>query len=1147
VIKGLFKWALAAVVLAACGGDVGITEPVAPNEKTSLIPEGGTILAIGVDSVTGASIETNKDDYSPGEVVHLVGRGWAPGETVNLHMTEAPNTHADVDTSVVADANGGFTLHFYDVRMHDLGVTFTLTATGQTSQSVAVATFTDGNVSLASTSPVAGVMTFALTSGTSCTNTTFTPSTSINFPGGGHTYPDCAEVRAPTTVTVSGVTYTFTSWTVTSLQAGGQTTISHTTDVVGASQWLKFVAPDNNTTGAITANYSAPPSNAEPTLNNIANQSVDEGSALSFTATASDTDTPAQTLTFSLIGAPAGATIGSSSGLFSWTPSDGPAQSTSFTVRVTDNGTPAKFDEQTVNVTIANVAPAATFNAPTSTPGGSNFSISLTTPDDASSNDDAAGFQYSLDCGSGYNAYSGTNNRSCTAGAPGSVTVKGKIKDKDGGEREYTASVAIDNVPPTAEANGPYAVDEGSPVNISGSGIDPDDGAVSYLWSAAPAGKCTFGNATLAATTVTCTDNGSFTLTLKVTDNENVFTTDEATLTVDNVAPTIGTKTSGMDVNEGTNIGFGVGSVTDPSSDDQTTGFTYAFKCGSAPYSAFAGNTVSCPAGDGPGSVIIRAKAKDKDGGESAEVSSTFNVLNVKPTIDAASTNSPLNEGSNATFTVTTASDPWAGDLVGAKYSFACDGVTYGPWVSSNSVNCATTDGPANLTIGAKVQDKDLAESDPITRNVTVENVAPTATFAAQSPVNEGSSFNLSLSNPSDVSSDDVTAGFTYAFDCGDGAGYGLFGATASRSCTTTDNGARNVKGKIRDKDGGEREYTGSVTVNNVAPTATYAADSPVNEGSPFNVALTNPTDVSSADVIAGFTYAFDCGDGAGYGAFGAATSRSCPTTDNGLRSVKAKIRDKDSGEREYTGSVTVNNVPPTIGTVSGAPVAPVPAGTSITMNWDFTDPGSDVWTCSIQWDSGESFASAINNGPNSCSATKALTPGLYTITVKVTDDDGGEGTKTATSYIVVYDPNGSFVTGGGWIVSPERAYLDDLTLTGRANFGFTSKYQPGKNVPTGNTEFQFHAGNLNFKSTVYEWLVVAGTRAQFKGDGTINGVAGYGFLLTAIDDTQDKFRIKIVRKSDGVIVYDNQRGEIDDSPAATTLSGGSIVIHTKK
>src|SRR5688572_22099081 len=140
VMKGLCKTALAILVVAACGRDGAITEPETPEA----LPVPVAAPALGVDSTTGASIETSQDDYAPGEVVHLVGRGWAPGETVNLHMTEEPDTHADVDTNVVADGAGGFSIHFYDVQQHDLGVTFTLTATGATSGSVAVAVFTDG-------------------------------------------------------------------------------------------------------------------------------------------------------------------------------------------------------------------------------------------------------------------------------------------------------------------------------------------------------------------------------------------------------------------------------------------------------------------------------------------------------------------------------------------------------------------------------------------------------------------------------------------------------------------------------------------------------------------------------------------------------------------------------------------------------------------------------------------------------------------------------------------------------------------------------------------------------------------------------------------------------------------------------------------
>jgi hypothetical protein len=75
----------------------------------------------------------------------------------------------------------------------------------------------------------------------------------------------------------------------------------------------------------------------------------------------------------------------------------------------------------------------------------------------------------------------------------------------------------------------------------------------------------------------------------------------------------------------------------------------------------------------------------------------------------------------------------------------------------------------------------------------------------------------------------------------------------------------------------------------------------------------------------------------------------------------------------------------------------------------------------------------------------------------------------------------------------------------------------------------------------------VAVSRAQYKGTGTISDREGeFGFMLTAIDGTPDKFRIKIWNKASGEIVYDNKYESLDTGNDATELGGGSIIIHTK-
>jgi hypothetical protein len=52
----------------------------------------------------------------------------------------------------------------------------------------------------------------------------------------------------------------------------------------------------------------------------------------------------------------------------------------------------------------------------------------------------------------------------------------------------------------------------------------------------------------------------------------------------------------------------------------------------------------------------------------------------------------------------------------------------------------------------------------------------------------------------------------------------------------------------------------------------------------------------------------------------------------------------------------------------------------------------------------------------------------------------------------------------------------------------------PAIRTPSGQTEFNFHVADLNFHSTSYQWLVLAGAQAKYKGSGTINGSGDYGF-----------------------------------------------------
>ena len=254
------------------------------------------------------------------------------------------------------------------------------------------------------------------------------------------------------------------------------------------------------------------------------------------------------------------------------------------------------------------------------------------------------------------------------------------------------------------------------------------------------------------------------------------------------------------------------------------------------------------------------------------------------------------------------------------------------------------------------------------------------------------------------------------------------------------------------------------------------------------------------------------------------------------------------------TATAHASNNNPVVGLIN-APIDPVQIGSVITASARFTDTDVfDTHTALWVWDDGTTSPGAVQEslGTGVVTMTHVYTQaGVYTLRLTVFDNQGGSGF-SEFEYVVVYDPEGGFVTGGGWINSPEGAYRPDPTLTGRANFGFVSKYRRGSRIPEGRTEFNFSVANLNFHSAEYQWLVISGARAQYRGTGTINGAGSYHFMLTAIDGQavggggQDKFRMKIWSASTGELVYDNQLGAPDDADPTTIIGGGSITIHRR-
>jgi hypothetical protein len=268
--------------------------------------------------------------------------------------------------------------------------------------------------------------------------------------------------------------------------------------------------------------------NATPALAAIGNKTVNEGSTLSFTTTAADSDVPVQTLTFSLdAGAPAGASINSSSGAFTWTPTEADGPGTYIvTVRVTDNGSPNLNDSETIQITVneVNTAPVLAAIGNKSVNEGSvlTFTASATDGDVP-----AQALTYSLDTGApsgaSINATSGAFTWTPSeAQGPSTNSVTVRVTDSMGGTDSETIQITVAevNAAPVLAAIGNKSATVGTPLTFTASATDSDLPAqpLTYSFDAgAPSGASI--NASSGAFTWTPAAVGTSNVTVRVTDS----------------------------------------------------------------------------------------------------------------------------------------------------------------------------------------------------------------------------------------------------------------------------------------------------------------------------------------------------------------------------------------------------------------------------------------------------------------------------------------------------------------------------------------------------------------------------------------------------------------------------------------------------
>lgn len=359
---------------------------------------------------------------------------------------------------------------------------------------------------------------------------------------------------------------------------------------------------------------------------------------------------------------------------------------------------------------------------------------------------------------------------------------------------------------------------------------------------------------------------------------------------------------------------------------------------------------------------------------------------------------------------ITFTSSPPSGAIVGGTYIVSATGggsgnpVTFSslaPAVCGVSGATVTFIAGGDCTVAAdQAGSAGYLAAPRVTQSFDI-NSRPVANAGSAQSGNEGSVITFDASASSDPDGDAL---INYTWDFGDGTVESVTSPTVQHvyGDNKVSGGAYVVTLSVTDAKGATSSTVNtSAAISNIAPTAVFAPTSPVDEGT-FTLALTGvhdgPVDVTSLQ------YSFDCGDGAGYRSSGGSPSLSCPAPDNGLRSVRAEVRDKDGAANQYAGTVALVNVAPTV-IITSAP-ASGKTGANYSIVFKFTDPGTAdaPWLYQVTWGDGRRDAAPTpvnTQGLPISENYRYNKPGTYTITVRVTDKDGGSASSSVEVSIV--------------------------------------------------------------------------------------------------------------------------------------------------
>ncbi|HYT69997.1 MAG TPA: PKD domain-containing protein [Gemmatimonadales bacterium] len=374
-------------------------------------------------------------------------------------------------------------------------------------------------------------------------------------------------------------------------------------------------------------------------------------------------------------------------------------------------------------------------------------------------------------------------------------------------------------------------------------------------------------------------------------------------------------------------------------------------------------------------------------------------------------------EGGAVSFIGSGSSDP-DGDALTYAWSFGDGGTGSGV----NPSHSYADNGSYTVTLA--VTDARGASSSAATITATVANAAPSVNAGANQAIGVGASYTLGAGF-SDPGTND--APWAYSIDWGDGSSPTTGSTTSQSSAITATHpypaaGSDTVRVTVTDKDGatGSGQLTVTVSDANQPPTATAGGPYAGTEGTAVSFDGSGSSD-PDGDAL---TYAWSFGDGG----TGSGVKPSHSYADNGAYSVTLTVTDaRGASGSAATTTATIGNVAPS---VNAGVNQTVTAGTSVTLDAAFSDPGANdaPWSYSIDW--GDGSSPTTGGTSTQSSAITATHPysaaGSNIVRVTVTDKDGATGSGQLT--VTVTQPGTSVTLVGAGEVTRCDNTKDEAT-----------------------------------------------------------------------------------------------------------------------